>query len=114
MLHVALGKLALAKHLERDDVAAALLARQVHAAEAALAERLADVEVVQRPGARCVHWPAAGRQLLRAHVLLVHSVCARRRVRLAPCLTHGSAAMVLWSRWNDRSKRQGTRRLKNS
>lgn len=45
VLHVTLLQLRLEQHLERHDVLALLLARQVHVAELAAPQRLPDVEV---------------------------------------------------------------------
>ena len=58
VLHVRLLELVLEQHFQRDDVLASLLARQVHVAELAAAQRLTDVEVaylfiVGSGGRRC-------------------------------------------------------------
>jgi len=49
VLDAGLLQLRLEQDLDGDDELARLLARQIHAAELARAERLADVEVVDRP-----------------------------------------------------------------
>lgn len=49
VLHVALAQLRLVQHLERHDVAAGLFARQVDVAKLALAQRPANVKVVEPP-----------------------------------------------------------------
>ena len=51
VFQVALLQLRLEEHLERHHELALLLARQVHVAELAAAQRPADLEVVQRPPA---------------------------------------------------------------
>jgi hypothetical protein len=47
VLHVRLLELVFEQNLERDDVLAPLLARQVHVAELTAAQRFADVEIAQ-------------------------------------------------------------------
>lgn len=49
VLDARLAQLRLVEHLERDDEVRLLLARQVDFAKLAVAERLADVEVTERP-----------------------------------------------------------------
>ena len=49
VLHPCLRQLTLEEHLQRDDEVRLLLAREVDLAELAVAERLADVEVIERP-----------------------------------------------------------------
>eukprot|EP00966_Prymnesium_polylepis_P122942 2842567-Prymnesium_polylepis.2 len=49
MLDACLAQLRLVQHLQRDDEVRLLLARQVDLAKLPVAERLADVEVAQRP-----------------------------------------------------------------
>ena len=48
VLDAVLLELRLAQHFQRDDVLVALRAREVDAAELAVAERAADLEVVER------------------------------------------------------------------
>ena len=48
MFDAVLLELRLAQHFQRDDVLVALRAREVDAAELAVAERAADLEVVER------------------------------------------------------------------
>ena len=52
VLDVRLAQLALVQHFERDDEVGLLLARQVHLAKLAIAQRLANVKVVERPLAK--------------------------------------------------------------